>query len=108
MGQFRSRSRTAPQETPVPQGTATYRPSRTNSVGQSATPLVPILEILDPVRNECIPVRQSHFRERLAVHDIFFFNEVVLEKDIGGQRVDLVRGERSGSKLGHVDGDGVP
>ena len=63
----------------------------------NATPLLHIH--INLVRSrECITIRHLNLRERLAVHNGVFLDDIVLEEHKRGESVYLIRGKSSGSK----------
>src|SRR5260370_15131540 len=44
--------------------------------------------------DEAVPVRHLHFRQGLGVHRLVIADDLVAGENIGGQRIDLVAGQR--------------
>ena len=78
----------------------------TDSVRFVATPLLHIH--INVVRSgERFAIRHLDLRECLAVHGLVFLDDAVLKQNESSKGINLIRVERSGSKHGHLDRDGI-
>ena len=61
--------------------------SRANPVCFIATPLLNIGDVLELIRNEGMPIRHFHLRQRLAVHDRLFLVSLRVTQRLSGSGV---------------------